>query len=300
MTLDFKEVKTVGKNRYKILLGSLSPSLARSLSNALRRGVIQNVPGYAVTNVYLNGVRHPYMRLNNVKEDVLSILLNVKEVCLFSIDNARYLEKKYEFTGPCIVTARCLQDDELTVTNPDHNLFEITSDLRVELSIRVERRIGFQIEKFGNFEDNFLSVTSDHNPVKKAFCKVVDTAGGLSDCELFIETNGTVGPKEVVRHALYRYCNDLSLLLNRDEDKEVEQVAESAQDDIGGNSLDFLGLGTRAYNCLKAFGVNTIGDLLQHSYDDLRVLPNMGVKSLEQVVYKMSNHNLKLKTIKDI
>lgn len=300
MTLDFKAVKTLGKNRYTILLGSLSPSLARSFSNALRRSVIQNVPGYAVTSVYLNGVQHPYMRLSNVKEDVLSILLNVKEVCLFSIENKRYLEKKHEFTGPCIVKAGCLQDDELVVTNPGHKLFEITSDLKVDLAIRVERSVGFQAEKLGNFEDNFLSITADHNPIKKAFCKVVDIAGGLSDCELFLETNGTVDPKEVVRHALYRYCNDLSLLLKRPEEKDVKPAVESVQDDIRGNSLDFLGLGTRAYNCLQVFGIKTIDDLLQCSYDDLRVLPNMGAKSLEQVVYKMSNHKLKLKIIKDI
>ncbi len=291
------DVVSHSANHSKIVIEPLERGFGHSLGNALRRVMLSSISGCAVTEVEIEGVLHEYSTIDGIQEDVIDILLNLKQlaVILHSKDEITLSLSK---TGAGVVTAADIElPHDVDIVNPDQVIAHLTQAGELNIRLKVERGRGYvpanvRKEQLDSSSPvGALMVDALFSPVIKVAYHVestrVEQRTNLDKLIVELETNGTVDPEETIKLAATILHDQLSVFV--DFEKVHEQAAEEAIveeetfDPVLLRPVDDLELTVRSANCLKAENIFYIGDLIQRTEVELLKTPNLGKKSLTEI-----------------
>ncbi len=272
------------------LIGPLERGQATTLGNSLRRVLMGGLEGSAVTAVRIAGVNHEYATIPGVREDVLDILLNCKQI---SVDSrSQELEiGRVVVTGPAEVKAKDIQfSSQVEVVDGDRPIATVQEGHNLELEIHVERGVGYRPVDRKNEETSaidLLQIDAVFMPINRVNFTIDETAvaeGGSTRERLKMElvTDGSTSPDDALAEAanqLIELFQPLATVSMVEEIPEEPEPAAEAQ-----IPLEELNLSVRAYNCLKRAQVNSVSDLMGFSYEDLLEIKNFGSKSADEVI----------------
>ncbi|HHY94311.1 MAG TPA: DNA-directed RNA polymerase subunit alpha [Firmicutes bacterium] len=280
-----------------------------TLGNSLRRVLLSSLPGAAVTQIRIDGVLHELSTVPKVREDVTDIVLNVKTLQLKMYgDEPRTL--RLEAYGECQVTADDIQTDpDVEILNPELVLATVEEGGRLAMEMRVERGVGFVPAERNKRPDDpigVIAVDAIFNPVRRVNYTVEDTrVGYLTNYDrltLEVWTNGAVAPDEAVAAAAHILNEHLTLFasIQRPVMREAPPIEVPAnRDRVAEMPIEELELSVRSYNCLKRAGINTVGELIEKTDQDMIKVRNLGKKSLEEVREKLSAMGLSFRLSPD-
>ncbi|NKN32133.1 DNA-directed RNA polymerase subunit alpha [Marichromatium bheemlicum] len=295
-------------NHAKVSLEPLERGFGHTLGNALRRILLSSMDGYAVTEVEIQGVLHEYTTLEGVQEDVLEILLNLKQlaITLDGKDEATFTLSK---SGPGPVTAADIElDHSATIANPELVIANITEG-ELSMTLTVRRGRGYEPATAREGEEGEerpigkLPLDASYSPVHRVAIDVqsarVEQRTDLDRLVIDLETNGTIDPKESIQRAATILRDQLSSFVVLEgtgaaDSQSVEQRDESPYDPILLRPVDDLELTVRSANCLKAENIYLIGDLIQRTEVELLKTPNLGKKSLTEIKDVLATRGLSL------
>ncbi len=272
------------------LIGPLERGQATTLGNSLRRVLMGGLEGSAVTAVRIAGVNHEYATIPGVREDVLDILLNCKQI---SVDSrSQELEiGRLVVTGPAEVKAKDIQfSSQVEIVDGDRPIATVHEGHNLELELHVERGIGYRPVDRRNEETSaidLLQIDAVFMPITRVNFTIDETAvaeGGSTRERLKMElvTDGSTSPDDALSEAanqLIELFQPLATVSMVEEVPEEPEPAAEAQ-----IPLEELNLSVRAYNCLKRAQVNSVSDLMGFSYEDLLEIKNFGSKSADEVI----------------
>ena len=272
------------------LIGPLDRGQATTLGNSLRRVLMGGLEGSAVTAVRIAGVNHEYATIPGVREDVLDILLNCKQI---SVDSrSQELEiGRLVVTGPADVKAKDIQfSSQVEVVDGDRPIATVQEGHNLELEIHVERGVGYRPVDRKNEETSaidLLQIDAVFMPINRVNFTIDETAvaeGGSTRERLKMElvTDGSTSPDDALAEAANQL---IELFQPRATVSMVEEIPEEPEPAAEAQiPLEELNLSVRAYNCLKRAQVNSVSDLMGFSYEDLLEIKNFGSKSADEVI----------------
>ena len=299
------DVEDISSTRARITLEPLERGFGHTLGNTLRRILLSSLPGYAITEVQIDGVVHEYTSIEGVQEDVLNILLNLKGVAvrLHHGDEATVSLSK---TGPAVVTAADFQlTQDVEIANPGHEICTLNDKGEIRLEAKITRGRGYVAAEYtGDEEDEtrpigLLRLDATYSPMRRVSYSVenarVEQRTDLDKLIIDIESNGTVDPEEAIRRAATVLQQQLAVFVDLDttSDSKVEEITDEV-DPILLRPVDDLELTVRSANCLKAENIYFIGDLIQRTEVELLKTPNLGKKSLTEIKEVLSSRGLSL------
>ncbi len=293
----------ISDNYARVMVEPLERGFGYTLGNSLRRVLLSSLTGVAITSVKIEGVSHEFSNLPGVKEDVIHILLNLKEVVIKSDLEEAVLRLKAK--GPAKIKAGDFEVPAgVEIVNPDTPIATLNEKASLEMMAKVSRGRGYVTAEKNRDPDSPIGeipLDSNFSPVKRVSYKVEETrVGQQTDYDrltLEIETNGAIKPVEAANHAAQILKGHLDLFIRASEEipvmfRDVKVQSES----IYSTPLEQLELSARSYNCLKKEGVDTVEQLLELSEDELSRIRNMGQKSVQEVKEKLSKLGLTLKS----
>ncbi len=274
----------------KFVLEPLDRGQGTTVGNALRRVLLSNLEGTAITAVRIAGVNHEFATIEGVREDVLEILLNLKEIVLNSYSNQRQIGRLL-VQGPATVTAGHFDlPSEVDVVDKNQYIATLSPGSTLEMEFQVEKGTGYRAVDRNRDEAtavDFLQIDAVFMPVRKVNYTVEDArvGGSLEKDRLIMEiwTNGSRTPQEALSLAA-TILVDLFLPL---KDITLESIKTDQADDVDPTSqipIEELQLSVRAYNCLKRAQINSVADLRDYTQEDLLEIKNFGQKSAEEVI----------------
>jgi DNA-directed RNA polymerase subunit alpha len=298
------DVDAVSDRRARITLEPLERGFGHTLGNALRRVLLSSMPGYAVTEVEIDGVLHEYTAVEGVQEDVVDILLNLKNLAvrLTGRDEATLrLQKK----GPGVVTAADIAAEQnVEVKNPDLVICNLTKAGEISMSITVASGRGYEpvTARDGDEERTIgrLALDATYSPVRRVSYNVesarVEQRTDLDKLVMDIETSGVIEPEEAIRLAAGVLRDQLAVFVDLEGGESDIQPArkEPEIDPVLLRPIDDLELTVRSANCLKAEAIHYVGDLVQKTEVELLKTPNLGKKSLNEIKEVLAQHGLQL------
>lgn len=274
----------------KFVLEPLERGQGTTVGNALRRVLLSNLEGTAITSVRIAGVNHEFATIPGVREDVLEILLNLKEVVLKSYSHQKQIGRLL-VQGPKTVTAGDFDlPSEVDVIDKNQYIATLAPGATLEMEFQVEKGTGYRAVERSRDETaalDFLQIDAVFMPVRKVNYSVEDArvGGSLEKDRLLMEiwTNGSLTPQE----ALSQASTILVDLFTPLKDITLESIKSDQTDDVDPTSqipIEELQLSVRAYNCLKRAQINSVADLRDYTQEDLLEIKNFGQKSAEEVI----------------
>lgn len=295
-------------NHAKVSLEPLERGFGHTLGNALRRILLSSMDGYAVTEVEMQGVLHEYTTLAGVQEDVLEILLNLKQlaISLKGKDEATFTLSK---SGPGPVTAADIAIDHTAeIANPELVIANLTEG-ELSMALTIRRGRGYEpatqreLEGAEDRPIGKLPIDASYSPVRRVAIEVqsarVEQRTDLDRLVIDLETNGTIDPKEAIQRSAAILRDQLSSFVALEgtvpsDHQVLETRDESPYDPILLRPVDDLELTVRSANCLKAENIYLIGDLIQRTEVELLKTPNLGKKSLTEIKDVLATRGLSL------
>jgi DNA-directed RNA polymerase subunit alpha len=284
-------------NYGKFDIEPLDPGFGTTLGNTLRRVLLSSLWGAAVTSIQIDGVAHEFTAIPHVKEDVTEVILNLKNLCLksFTEDPVTLL---LDVKGPAEVHASHIQtSSDVEIVNPDLYICTLAAKGHLRMELNVERGKGYVPADRNKREGQpigVIPIDAIFSPVEKANFTVEKTRVGQSTDydRLLIEvwTDGTMSPEEAVSHAAELFTQHLNLFVRfRDSIEEHDAAMRDTgpQSSMMNTPIEELDLSVRAFNCLKANDIQTVGQLLQKREEELLALRNFGRKSLDEIKEKL-------------
>lgn len=293
-------------NKAVITVSPLERGYGITIGNTLRRILLSSLPGTAIVNVRIDGVEHEFQTIEGVKEDVMSIVLNLKRIIFHTDSIDPNFEKEIEVhqTGEGIVTAGDLGvDTELKVINPDQVIATVSEGGKLSMFIKVRRGIGYvSAENNKVYAKNIgtISIDSLFTPVLRVSYKVdktrVDRDASYDKLEMEVETNGALKPYEAVSLASKMMIDYLTVIVDLDETTHkldfMGESPEITEDRKLDKPIEELDLSVRSFNCLKRAGINTLAELTKKSEEEMMRVRNLGRKSLKEVKDKLEELGL--------
>ncbi|MDN5344194.1 MAG: DNA-directed polymerase subunit alpha [Clostridia bacterium] len=294
-------------NKYgRFVIEPLERGYGITLGNSLRRILLSSLPGAAVTTVKIEGVLHEFSTIPGVVEDTTEIILNLKSLAMkMYSDEAKVIRIEAEGEGE-VTAADIITDADIEILNPEIHIASVEKGGRLFIEMTVEKGRGYVSAEKNKKEDQpigIIPVDSLFSPVHKANYRVENTrVGQVTDYDkltLEVWTDGSIAPDEAVSSAARILIEHMRLFLGltervSDEVAMVEKEEES-KDRLMDMSIEELDLSVRSYNCLKRAGINTVGELLQRTEEDMMKVRNLGKKSLEEVTQKLNEMGLSLR-----
>ena len=299
------DVDIVSPQRAKVVLEPMERGFGFTLGNSIRRVLLSSIPGFAITQVKIDGVVHEYSTLDGVQEDVVDVLLNIKKIALKMHDTTEAtitLNKSEE--GP--VTAGDFEvGHDVEIVNSDHVIAHLNKGGKLNIEAKVEMGRGYQpvpVRTKGSESDNvlgFIMIDASFSPITKVSYVVesarVEQRTDLDKLIMDVETNGVVDAEQAIRDAARILMGQLSVFANLESElTEVEVQQAPVIDPLLLRTVDDLELTVRSANCLKAENIHYIGDLVQRNESDLLKAPNLGRKSLNEIKDILSSKGLSL------
>ena len=277
----------------QFLINSLRPGQGITIGNQLRRVLLADLSGKAISAVRIVGIRHEFSTIPGVREDILEIFLNLKGI-VFKGNSKQIQLGRLKVQGPIVVTADLIElPDDLEIVNPNHYIATISTSTVLEFEFKIAYGTGYKLtsQLFLEKDENFLQLDTIFMPVQKVDFKiesVYDNANHVNERLIMdIWTNGSITPNDALKSASQIIIELFTLLT---EEKTNEEKTETKQNGRSLNlepytniAIEELQLSVRSYNCLKKAKIDTVGDLLQYSPEKLQELKNFGRKSADEV-----------------
>lgn len=285
----------------QFVINSLKMGQGITIGNQLRRVLLGDLGGIAISAVRIAGVTHEFSTIPGIREDILEILLNLKGIVLKSKMNFTEGQLgRLKIYGPSVVTADLIQlPSTLEIVNPNHYIATISTSNLLEIEFKFEYGTGYKLasQAFSEDDDNYLQLDTIFMPVQKVNFKIeniYDSFNNISERLLIdIWTNGSISPNDALKAASQTIIDLFTSLINNkdiNEDNEFKLKTEAISIEPYTNiTIEELQLSVRAYNCLKKAQINTVGDLLQYSPEKLQELKNFGRKSADEVFSTLKN-----------
>jgi DNA-directed RNA polymerase subunit alpha len=290
----------------KFVLEPLERGFGITMGNSLRRVLLSSLPGVAVTSIKVDGVLHEFSTVPGVKEDLVEIILNLKELALkMSGDEPKIITVNAQGAGQ-VTAGDIITDAEVEILNPEHPIATLNEDAKLYMEITVEKGRGYVPAERNKHEGQpigIIPVDSIFTPIRRVNYNVENTrVGQITDYDkltLEVWTNGTIPPDEATSLAAKILVEHLSLFINLTANvSDVEIMVEKEEDQkekVLEMTIEELDLSVRSYNCLKRAGINTVEELTQKTEEEMMKVRNLGRKSLEEVQQKLAALDLSLK-----
>ena len=293
-------------NRQRFVVKPLEPGFGHTLGNSLRRTLLSSIPGAGVTQVRFDDALHEFTTLPGVKEDVTDLILNLKDLVL-RVESDESVMLRLDARGPGDITAKDIQTSaDVEILNPDLHIASLSDKGRLAIDITVERGRGY-VSADRNKKSSTIGVIpvdSIFSPVRRVAFTVeptrVEQSTNFDALTLDIETDGSISPREALASAGDTLRSLVGLVADMSDAPQGLELGEVGATTSGSPDLDLpieeLDLSERPRNCLKRAQVNTIGELIEKSEDDLLAITNFGQKSLDEVILKLDERGLSLRT----
>ena len=302
-TVDALDEPSVNRQRFSV--GPLEPGFGHTLGNSLRRTLLSSIPGAAVTQVRFDDSLHEFSTIAGVTEDVTDIILNLKDLVL-TCQSDEPVTLRLDVRGAAEVKASDIQTTaDVEILNPELHLASLNTKGRLAIDITVERGRGY-VSADRNKKSSTIGVIpvdSIFSPVRRVTFEVeptrVEQSTNFDRLVLDIETDGSITPSEALASAGDTLRSLVALVAEMSEAPQGLELGEVGGVAAGSPDLDLpiedLDLSERPRNCLKRAQVNTVGELLEKTEDDLLAITNFGQKSLDEVIVKLDERGLSLR-----
>lgn len=299
------DVQHLGQHKARVVIEPLPRGFGYTLGNALRRVLLSSMPGCAIIEAKIDGVVHEYSTKEGIQEDIIDVLLNLKEIN-FQLESRDEVELTLHKQGEGLV---CASDFELPhdvrIINPDAVIANMTGAGELNMTVHVVRGRGYEPTSMRlDSEDEtrqigWLQIDASFSPVRRVTYVVenarVEKRTDLDKLVLELETNGTIQPEEAIRWAASVLVDQFAVFVELKSQKRLEPTHRRIEvDPLFLRSVDDLELTVRSANCLKAQNIFYIGDLIQKTEVELLKSPNLGKKSLTEIKEVLENKGLSL------
>jgi DNA-directed RNA polymerase subunit alpha len=303
----------IDENRGIFQIEPLDRGFGYTFGNSLRRVLLSSLEGAAVTSVKIEGVAHEFTTLPGVREDVTDILLNFKNLIARLHGDSPEIEVRLTKRGAGAVTAKDIEAPaELEILNPELEIANLSDKGKLEVTLTIGRGRGYvpaELNRGPEHTIGVIPVDSIFSPVRRVSYDVeAARVGQRTDYDkliLDVTTDGSIDPRDAIGQAAEILIRQLAIFTDLDR---IEGFGEAAAVTDGGGSaepalahgmenfpIEELELGVRSYNCLKRVGIETIGDLVVKTENELAAIPNFGKKSIEEVKETLATHGLTLR-----
>ena len=310
-TVNLSEDGTCGK----FIVEPLERGFGITLGNSLRRIMLSSLPGYAVTNIKIDGVLHEFSTIPGVKEDVTEIVLNVKGIIAKLHSNAPKTVIIDVIGEQDVVAGDIKVDSDIEILNPEHHIATLGEGERLYMELTFDRGRGYVSQERNKQLDAQMRGSNISAPIGTIFTDSIYTpvynvsytventrVGNITDFDkltLEVETNGTITAKEAISFGAKILNEHLNLFVDlSDEAKNVEIMVEreeTKKEKVLEMTIEELDMSVRSFNCLKRAGIDTVEDLTNRTEEDMIKVRNLGKKSLEEVIQKLHSLGLDLK-----
>ncbi len=298
------DVQSLSPVHARVVMEPFERGYGHTLGNALRRILLSSMPGYAATEVSIDGVLHEYSTIDGVREDVVDILLNLKGI-VFKLHNRDEAVLQLSKEGEGVVRAGDITlSHDVEIINPDHVIANVAPGGKLSLELKVEKDCGYvpgNVRRIGegNKAIGKLILDASFSPVRRVSYSVesarVEQRTDLDKLIMEIETNGVIEPDAAIRNAARILVDQLSVFADLEGSALPIEHQRSAQvDPLLLRPVDDLELTVRSANCLKAENIYYIGDLIQRTENELLKTPNLGRKSLNEIKEVLAARGLTL------
>jgi DNA-directed RNA polymerase subunit alpha len=293
-------------NRQPFALGPLEPGFGHTLGNSLRRTLLSSIPGAAITPVRFDDALHEFDTIPGVVEDVTDIILNLKDIVLVSHSDEP-VTLRLDVRGPADVTAADIAlTSDIEILNSDLHLASLNKNGRLAVDITVDKGRGYRSADANKTSSTIgvIPVDSIFSPVRRVSFEVeptrVEQSTEYDRLVIDIETDGSISPRDALASAGDTLRSLVGLVADMSDEPQGLELGELAVTTAGSPDLDLpiedLDLSERPRNCLKRAQVNTVGELVQKTEDDLLAITNFGQKSLDEVIVKLDERGLSLRS----
>ncbi|MEZ4104575.1 MAG: DNA-directed RNA polymerase subunit alpha [Candidatus Paceibacterota bacterium] len=295
-------------------IDNLYPGYGHTLGNSLRRIILSSLPGAAITQVKIEGAEHEFSVLDGVKEDVITILLNIKRIRL-NLHGDEPITIKLKKTGAGIVTAADIEaPTQVEILSPEQPIAEITSKSgSLEMELLVERGLGYvprEVHQKDKVEIGTIALDAVFTPIRRANYEVENMRVGdrtdYNRLRISVETDGTFSPREALERSVEIMIHQLRSIVGFQEEyadtstkSEVEESAEAVSanepsSDVLKTRIETLDLSARTAQSLEEASIRTVGGLVRKSKDDILALEGIGPKGLEEITELLQKMGLSL------
>jgi DNA-directed RNA polymerase subunit alpha len=299
-----EEVGEESNNRQRFAVGPLDPGFGHTLGNSLRRTLLSSIPGAAITTVQFEKALHEFDTIEGVTEDVTEIILNLKDIVLIC-DSDEPVVLRLDINGAKDVTAADIVcPAEADILNKDLHIATLNAKAHLIVDLTVEKGRGYRSSdrESDNRTIGVIPIDAIFSPVRRVMFEIeptrVEQSTNYDRLVLDIETDGSITPKEALASAGATLRSLVDLVANMSEEPKGLELSTSdpivERSDLA-MSIEDLDLSERPRNCLKRAQVNTIGELLEKSEDDLLNITNFGQKSLDEIKQKLDERGLTLR-----
>lgn len=289
-------------------LDPLERGFGITLGNALRRVMLQNMPGSAIVAVKIDGAMHEFQTIEGVVEDVTSIILNLKSIVIKNNTSEVQRAKLSVSEERTVTAADIILDGNMEVMNPDQVIASVSKGGKLDMEFIIANGRGYvQSNENKKFIENekvgFIPMDASYSPIERISYRVENARVGqdASYDKLIMDvfTNGSMRPEEAMSLGAKILIEHLSIITNLSEIADTTGIMNAKQEDSKlkklETSIDDLDFSVRAYNCLKRAGINTLGDLTEKSELEMMKIRNLGKKSLKEVIDKIKDMGLKFR-----
>ncbi len=291
-------------NRQRFAVGPLEPGFGHTLGNSLRRVLLSSIPGAAITAVRFDDALHEFDTIAGITEDVTDIILNIKDIVLTSTSDEDIIVR-LDVRGPATITAADIKcPSEIEILNPDQHVATLNAKGRLAVDLTVGRGRGYlsSDRDSQNRTIGVVPVDAIFSPVRRVMFTVeptrVEQSTNYDRLVLDIETDGSITPRDALASAGATLRSLVDLVASLSDEPQGLELGELASIAATSPDLDLpiedLDLSERPRNCLKRAQINSVGELLTKTEDDLLNITNFGQKSLEEVIAKLDELGLSL------
>ena len=292
-------------------IDGLYPGYGHTLGNSLRRIILSSLPGAAVTQVKIDGVEHEFSTMAGVKEDVITMLLNIRRIRL-ALHSDEPVTMTLKSSGIGSVTAGDISaPSQIEILNPEEHIAEITSkSTKLEIEMRVERGLGYvprEIHQKDKVEIGTIALDAVFTPIRRANYEVENMRVGdrtdYNRLRVILETDGTYSPRQALEKAIEIMIHQLKAVIGFQDQsveapKPVAEVAKETKDEpdqeVLKTRIETLDLTGRTLQALEEASIRTVGGLVRKKKDDILALDGIGPKGLEEIIDLLAKHNLGL------
>lgn len=306
------------ENRGTYEIDGLYPGYGHTLGNSLRRIILSSLPGAAITSVKIEGASHEFSAIDGIKEDVITILLNLKKV-RFHMTTDEPQKATLSVKGAKVVTAKMIETGgQLEVLNGDLPICEITDkNTTVNIEMTIEKGLGFvpkEVLQKEKVDIGTISLDAIFSPIRRVSYEVENMRVGdktnHNRLRISVETDGTVPPRAALEKSIEIMITQLKAILDFKEEAAEEEMAEKSETsdesgegeekadgmaDVMKTRIDTLSFSTRTLNALLAANIRTVGGIARKKKDDLLELEGMGEKGIQEIKRVLSNYGITLK-----
>jgi DNA-directed RNA polymerase subunit alpha len=279
----------LGEQTTRFVLNELVPGRGLTIGNALRRVLLSELEGTAITSVKVQGINSEFSIIPGVREDVLELMLNLKQIKFRGFLETPFFTRLI-LSGPSIVSANNITlPPELQILDSSQYIANVSKNTTFELELKIESGSGYNCvdEKLMDSSLDFLHIDSIFTPIKTVNFDIKDSyqigEKRTEALNLEITTNGSISPSEALNKAAFILQNLFSSLIIEESNVTIPPEKDTTLD----ISIEELELSVRSYNCLKAANIQTLDELIDYSVKDLKKIKNLGKKSVTEVVEKL-------------